>query len=319
MNQDFFNTSLKYSMVVEAAAQGRHTNLTKILNLLDAMYKRRVEICEQFTDPTEWICLRLLKGVVKKTYKTDIVSHLRKSAEAEKVVKESPKTKQKKQVLPQTSSLDSTQRELNKQQMSALRRRVYWLNTKGGFDFQIRSNMVIPAAAGVGDKNVIFELLDYLEAHRDEIQNATSWLCSSLASQAGNVHKEVNKLSDEDAKKLQSRIEWLNTEGGFQNLTIVYNSVYHTAMTANRDLNTVNALLDQLVVNREEIRNPTGWIWRGLIKGESQVVGKATGRGIFKPPAGAQGAKAASAADSESEVAQESEVEKDAAATVPSQ
>lgn len=143
-------------------------------------------------------------------------------------------------------------------EMKSLGKRIHWLNSTGGFDGSIYFNDVSRLAEGLPAKKV-FDILRHVEENRDTINDATRWVCSALTKvrRQGGGSDSAAGASAVDADKIQRRIRWLNTRGGFDD-KIQDRRVMEVAKDV--PLPKVMEILKGLEDEGTNVKDPTAWL-----------------------------------------------------------
>lgn len=144
--------------------------------------------------------------------------------------------------------------------LDALRKRIAWLNSTGGFQEAIQFKEVARSAEGL-DTGKVMEILKYLEEHQEKINEPTRWVCSAFSRSL--QAKEEGGLPPHLAAKLQRRVKWLNTVGGLNN-TLACGRVEDaaTGIPFAKVLDVLQALQDR----GEHVEDPTAWVCATLRK-----------------------------------------------------
>lgn len=159
-------------------------------------------------------------------------------------------------------------------------RRIMWLNTKGGFDGKIEYPNIAEIAE-FANKDKVFELLQYLEDHWDEVKNPTAWVCTALRKAGSATYPahdsyevwggESYTLEDDKDRRLRTRIRWLNNEGGFEN-RILYDTIAEAAWDS--EIGWVMEVLKNLEDRWESIDDPNSWVVAQLRHGRGGKAAK---------------------------------------------
>lgn len=163
----------------------------------------------------------------------------------------------------------------------ALRKRVGWLNSKGGFDNSILYDKVLEAVQQTGvNHDIIMKVLKELEAKGSEVKDPTAYVTSALRKVGGGGGQKRSWAADEAApaqkrqkgssgwgddleRKLKKRVGWLNKEGGFGN-NLVYDKIVEAAV--GLDENSVMKILKNLEEKGASVNDPTSWVTAALRK-----------------------------------------------------
>mmetsp|Transcript_35699 Transcript_35699/g.83564 ORF Transcript_35699/g.83564 Transcript_35699/m.83564 type:complete len:843 (+) Transcript_35699:131-2659(+) len=189
--------------------------------------------------------------------------------------------------------------ELNPLFDSALRKRIRWLNTSGGFDNEITYSKVAEAAAGL-ESSKVMAVLSNLEQSWETVEEPTAWVCAALrkikgSKGSGNPSQNGTPAwgtttkhgswssstpansswapeSDGDRgrggnksfeDRLWKKIRWLNLEGGFAG-QLDYAKVAEQAIGLPEP--KVFALLEYMESHWDKIDDPHAWLCSSLRK-----------------------------------------------------
>eukprot|EP00929_Paragymnodinium_shiwhaense_P008596 TRINITY_DN112551_c0_g1_i1.p1 TRINITY_DN112551_c0_g1~~TRINITY_DN112551_c0_g1_i1.p1 ORF type:complete len:340 (+),score=107.96 TRINITY_DN112551_c0_g1_i1:94-1113(+) len=186
---------------------------------------------------------------------------------------------------------------------SKLRKRINWLNGKGGFNNNLQYDKIFEAAKGV-EYAAVMDMLKQVEAKRDEVRDACSWVCAALRK-AGRAEpspvmgmpmgmqgamqmpmtayglpaafqafqQEPQAMDVEGDQKVRKRIGWLNKQ--VFDGQIVYQKVMEAASHGNVGCGDILSVLKDLEAKKDEIKDPTAYVGAALRKRG----GKGSGRG----------------------------------------
>merc|ERR1712050_652418 len=81
--------------------------------------------------------------------------------------------------------------------------KIGWLNGAGGFENSISYNKVAEAAVAAGaDMHVVMKALEELEQNKDEINDATAYVCKTIRSTAGGKGRSNASSGQSNSKPL---------------------------------------------------------------------------------------------------------------------
>merc|ERR1712187_831752 len=172
-----------------------------------------------------------------------------------------------------------------------LRKRIGWLNSKGGFEGAISYNKVLEAAGGL-EFTEVFAQLKQLEEKKDTVKDPTGWLVTGLRRLAqrqtvgpqfqpptmrsmappqwapppmawGGPMHGAPPMDEATTSKLHKRIKWLNDKGGFNN-AIVFDKVQEAAEGVQAD--AMMKILKELEEKKDSVTNATAYVTSALRK-----------------------------------------------------
>lgn len=173
-----------------------------------------------------------------------------------------------------------------------MRKRVDWLNGRGGFDNRLDSSKVAEAAGGI-DLTQAMKILKDLEEKKDEVRDPTAFVTAAFRkmgggsrgsgggrnefaappanwgpppAQSGGAWGQASEVETED-KKLRKRIGWLNSQGGFGG-AIIYDKIMEAA--GGLEFSEVFRGLSQLEEKGDSVKDPTAWVCAALRRSASK-------------------------------------------------
>jgi len=213
-------------------------------------------------------------------------------------------------------------------EMKKVRKRINWLNGKGGFENAIGYDKVMAAAGGLPFSQVL-HVLKELEEKREGVKDPNAWVCSALRKVGGGQggqqsapfamnhqpawhppppawggppmgfgggHPAGRHMDPEIDTKLRKRIRWLNENAGLS-ADLNYQKVSEASV--GLDLQTVMAVLKEAEEKKDEVKDPTAYVTSKMRKsgggggraGGGRPVGEGGGGGWMPaPPMSAWGA-----------------------------
>eukprot|EP00928_Gymnodinium_smaydae_P039001 TRINITY_DN26749_c0_g1_i1.p1 TRINITY_DN26749_c0_g1~~TRINITY_DN26749_c0_g1_i1.p1 ORF type:complete len:499 (-),score=61.65 TRINITY_DN26749_c0_g1_i1:50-1546(-) len=143
---------------------------------------------------------------------------------------------------------------------SILRTGIMWLNDEGGFNDQIDFDIVLEAAEGLDEEQVKQVLDACADAEPSKIRNPSGWLASNIRNFKNRAAKPPQQPESAAGieRILRQGVQWLNTEGGFENRI---NFLEVVEVAAGLDEEQMKDVLDNCAnVDPAKIRDPTGWL-----------------------------------------------------------
>jgi len=140
---------------------------------------------------------------------------------------------------------------------AAIESKIHYLNSND-LDGSLVIEKIAEAAASA-ETSTVLEVLDQVQARRAEIKDPNAWVCAALRKRA----KPDGQQTKTSSEKLEKRIRWLNTLGGF-NDTLNYEALEQAAQGV--DVNAAMKVLKELEEKREQVKDPTAYASNALRK-----------------------------------------------------
>jgi len=188
-------------------------------------------------------------------------------------------------------------------EMQKVRKRINWLNGKGGFENSIQYEKVMEASGGLPFSQVLDKLKE-LEEKRDEVKDPNAWVCAALRKSGGGKggsqpspfpmahsspfpmahppawqpppqtwgapppgygggHPGGRQMDAEIDMKLRKRIRWLNENAGLS-ADLNYQKVSEAAV--GLDYTKVMSVLKDVEEKKGDVRDPTAYVASAMRK-----------------------------------------------------
>mmetsp|Transcript_137322 Transcript_137322/g.342402 ORF Transcript_137322/g.342402 Transcript_137322/m.342402 type:complete len:553 (-) Transcript_137322:40-1698(-) len=167
----------------------------------------------------------------------------------------------------------------------ALRKKIGWLNSAGGFEGQINYAKIFEAAKGL-EYSRVMKFLAQLEEKRGEVKDPTAWVCNALRKAGGGAYSPLPQPPAEYGgygqsyststsamgtpsafvnadEKLRKRVTWLNSQGGFAG-ALDHDKV--AAAARGLEVTMVMKVLKDLEENKDKVKDPTAYSAAALRK-----------------------------------------------------
>eukprot|EP00929_Paragymnodinium_shiwhaense_P002322 TRINITY_DN102551_c0_g1_i1.p1 TRINITY_DN102551_c0_g1~~TRINITY_DN102551_c0_g1_i1.p1 ORF type:complete len:436 (-),score=127.09 TRINITY_DN102551_c0_g1_i1:81-1388(-) len=284
LNNKIFDNQINYDKIIEAAYGIEYSAVMDVLKSLE-------EKGNAINDPTAWCCHGLRKrggGGGPQEQGFDDGAYAEELAESW----EPPRKQQRAAPRGSAGAGAGHAAAASVDEADAkLRRRINWLNGKGGFDNHLEYDKICDAATGV-EYSTVMDMLNLVEEKRDELRHPLSWLCANLRNEArheprpvmgmpttqtmtaygipafepafeeAGAYMEASAMDEEGERRVRRRIGWLN-DNIFEG-HLLEDKVMDAAAHGQVDGFEVLRVLKELEEKKDDIKDPTAYVGAAL-------------------------------------------------------